>query len=107
MKTMCFHNHIMILSYLLFALLIAIGRGDDYTCSDSSSLKAVVTQCSSVTWSVARLIDHNNTNENEYYPVVLDFDEQENRVTVCIFNMGHQLATLSLLSREYQFVNNV
>lgn len=104
---MCFHNHIMFLFSLFFAFLIAIGKGDDYTCSDSSSLKAVVTQCSSVTWSVARLIDHNNTNENEYYPVVLDFDEQENRVTVCVFNMCNQLATLSLLSREYQFVNNM
>ena len=76
----------MFISQIPFLLLLfLLVHCDDYTCSESATLRAVTTQCSAVTWSVARIINHNLTNESDYYPVVLDFDEQEKRVSVSVF----------------------
>lgn len=76
----------MFISQIPFLLLLfLLVHCDDYTCSESATLRAVTTQCTAVTWSVARIINHNLTNESDYYPVVLDFDEQEKRVSVSVF----------------------
>lgn len=76
----------MNLGFLFILLFLPLfTNSEDYTCSDSATLQIVSTQCTSVKWSVARLIDHNNTIESDYYPVVLDFSEQEDRVSVCVF----------------------
>lgn len=72
-------------SVYVFLLLVifSIAVGDEYTCSDSATLIKALTQCSSVTWSVARLIDYNTTIESDYYPSVVDLSIQESLVSVC------------------------
>lgn len=98
----------MFISLILFILLLfLVVHCDDYTCSESATLRTVATQCSAVTWSVARIINHNLTNESDYYPVVLDFDEQEKRVSVSVFMFWFQLESLSLLSRKSYNVNSM
>lgn len=69
---------------LLLLSFLSLVLCDNFTCSDSVSLSTVTSQCSAVTWSVARIIDHNATIESDYYPVVLDLSVQENYVTVCV-----------------------
>lgn len=69
----------------LLLFVFSIGISDEYTCSDSATLLKTATQCSSVTWSVARLIDYNTTVDSDYYPSVLDLSIQELRVSVYNF----------------------
>ena len=69
---------------ILSTILFRKGLCDDFTCSDATTIFAFSTQCSLVTWSVARLVDHNRTIESDYYPEVYDIEEQEERVSVML-----------------------
>lgn len=74
---------------LTVLLLVNISNGDEFTCYESTSILHTNTQCSSVTWSVARVISTPLTDATSYAPSVEPLTIQEQMVTVLSFDTSY------------------
>ena len=68
---------------ILGLLLVGFVSGYNFTCYDSMSIKRFSSQCTLVTWNVARILDP-KYEDNPYEPVVYPISKQEELVSVII-----------------------
>ena len=66
---------------ILGLILVSVASSYNFTCYDSISIRQSGSQCTLVTWNVARLVD-SKYETNSYEPLVHPISKQEELVSV-------------------------